>query len=67
MCIKGLDGPYYLPRSVCFGLACGPLLWGRLASAAMRLAQSTVGGADARLQCFVDDPIPPLLMANQAL
>ena len=57
VCVKGLDSCYYLPKSVCFGLACGPLLWGRVAAAAMRLAQSAVGGAEARLQCFVDDPI----------
>eukprot|EP00438_Fugacium_kawagutii_P006495 Skav236810 [mRNA] locus=scaffold80:84417:96749:+ [translate_table: standard] len=44
-------------RCVWFGLACGPLLWGRLASAAMRLAQSCCTGWDGRIQCYVDDPI----------
>jgi hypothetical protein len=54
---KGLDGRYYIMRCVCFGLACGPLLWGRLAAAAMRLAQSAVLNSEGRAQCYVDDPI----------
>lgn len=57
VCIKGLDSHYYLPRSVCFGLASGPVLWGRVASAAMRLGQATCSGSAARMQCYVDDPI----------
>ena len=54
---KGLDSRYYVMRCVCFGLACGPLLWGRLASSAMRLAQACCTGYDCRIQCYVDDPI----------
>eukprot|EP00438_Fugacium_kawagutii_P036445 Skav213606 [mRNA] locus=scaffold1971:99628:100965:+ [translate_table: standard] len=54
---KGLNNRYYVMRCVCFGLACGPLLWGRLASAAMRLAQSSCTGFDCRIQYYVDDPI----------
>ena len=43
--VKGADGEHGQPRYfafqvVDFGLAPGPLLWGRVAAAAMRLAQS---------------------------
>lgn len=54
---KGLDSHYYVMRCICFGLANGPLSWGRLASAAMRLAQSVCFGWEGRIQCYVDDPI----------
>eukprot|EP00438_Fugacium_kawagutii_P001965 Skav210033 [mRNA] locus=scaffold706:75058:76350:+ [translate_table: standard] len=57
VCIKGLDSKYYLPKSICFGLASGPLLWGRVAACAMRLGQATCSGSSARMQCYVDDPI----------
>ena len=55
--VKGADGFYYLMQCVAFGLACGPLLWGRLAAAAMRISQSAVQSWEGRAQCFVDDPI----------
>ncbi len=48
---------YYLIQVVAFGLACGPLLWGRLAAAVMRLSQATVHQKESRSQCYVDDPI----------
>ena len=57
VCIKGLDSKYYLPKSVCFGLASGPVLWGRVAAVAMRLGQAVSSGSAARMQCYVDDPI----------
>lgn len=57
VCIKGLDSKYYLPKSICFGLASGPLLWGRVAACAMRLGQATCSGSAARMQCYVDDPV----------
>ena len=59
--VKGadLDGQprYYGMQAVTFGLAPGPLLWGRLASAAMRLSQSVAYQHEAEVQCFVDDPL----------
>ena len=42
---------------VVFGLAPGPLLWGRVAAAAMRLAQSALLPNEAEVQTFVDDPV----------
>ena len=52
--MKGLDDErgvprYYVFEVVVFGLAPGPLLWGRVAAAAMRLAPSSMW--------FVDDPL----------
>ena len=60
--VKGLPDSwgrirYYLITVVAFGLACGPLLWGRLAAAVMRLSQATVHEKEARSQCYVDDPL----------
>ena len=52
--VKGRKG-YYVLNVVAFGLACGPLLWGRTAAAFMRLASSML--PEGRLQCYVDDPI----------
>ena len=49
------QGGFYILRVVAFGLACGPLLWGRTAALMMRLAATML--PEARLQCFVDDPI----------
>ncbi len=63
--VKGADQCYYLMQCVAFGLACGPLLWGRLAAAAMRISQSTVQSWEGRAQCFVDDPI--LVVAGKSL
>ena len=57
VCIKAIDGSYILPKCICFGLACGPVLWGRVAASAMRLAQACFPTKTARLQCYVDDPI----------
>lgn len=47
--VKGARG-YYALKVVAFGLACGPLLWGRVAAALMRLA--TAIAPEARLQCY---------------
>ena len=44
-------------KSVCFGLCCGPLVWGRLAAAFMRLGQATMTSREGRSQCYVDDPL----------
>ena len=48
---------YYLLKTVVFGLACGPLLWARLAAWAMRLGQAVACSREAGVQCFVDDPL----------
>ena len=40
--VKGNAGAYYILKCVCFGLCCGPLVWGRLAAAFFRLGQSTM-------------------------
>lgn len=39
------------------GSAAAPTLWGRLAVLVMRLTQSFVEPTDARLVCYVDDPL----------
>lgn len=60
--VKGADGEHGQPRYfafqvVVFGLAPGPLLWGRVAAAAMRLAQSAMWPLEAEVSTFVDDPL----------
>ena len=58
---KGRDGRYHVSRCVVFGLAAGPLLWARIASAAMRLAQATMKDHEAAISCYVDDPLLAIL------
>ena len=48
---------YYLSSVVVFGLATGPLLWSRVAAAAMRISQSVLKAEEADVHCFVDDPL----------
>lgn len=60
--VKGMDGEqgqprYYAFQVVVFGLAPGPLLWGRVAAAAMRLAQALMLPDEAEVATFVDDPL----------
>ena len=60
--IKGLPDKegrerYYLSSVVVFGIATGPLLWSRVAAAAMRLSQSVLKAEEADVHCFVDDPL----------
>ena len=60
--VKGLDGErgqprYFAFQVVVFGLAPGPLLWGRVAAAAMRLAQSAMWASEAEVSTFMDDPL----------
>ena len=43
-------------KCVAFGLACGPLLWGRLAASAARFAQAIFAPGELRVQTYVDDP-----------
>lgn len=45
--MKGLDDEwgqprYYVSKCIVFGVATGPLIWPRLAAAAMRVAQSAM-------------------------
>ena len=42
------------------GSRSAPLSWARVAAILMRLTQSAVGKNNARLHCFVDDPIASL-------
>ena len=48
-------------NSVAFGLACGPLLWGRLAAFAGRSGQALFAPDELRLQIYVDDPIAAVI------
>ena len=52
--VQGRKG-FYILNVVAFGLACGPLLWGRTAAVMMRLAAAML--PELRLQCYVDDPM----------
>ena len=47
---------FYVFRCVAFGLACGPLLWGRLAAFASRFTQAIFQPGELRVQTYVDDP-----------
>ena len=47
---------FYAFKCVAFGLASGPLLWGRLAASAARFAQAIFGPGELRIQTYVDDP-----------
>ena len=55
--VKGNCGSYFILHCVCFGLSCGPLVWGRLASAFLCLGQAATNNREGRSQCYVDDPI----------
>ena len=54
--VKASGSVYYILEVVAFGLACGPLLWSRLAAALVRLSQAACWDT-ARIQCYVDDPL----------
>eukprot|EP00435_Cladocopium_sp_Y103_P060961 s1539_g22.t1 len=54
--VKAEGTTYFILEVVAFGLACGPLLWSRLAAALVRLAQAACWDT-ARVQCYVDDPV----------
>ena len=41
---------------LCFGMSGAPLIWGRVAALACRLAQAIFMPWELRLQCYVDDP-----------
>eukprot|EP00435_Cladocopium_sp_Y103_P027100 s2345_g6.t1 len=54
--VKATGTTYFILEVVAFGLACGPLLWSRLAAALVRLGQAACS-ITARVQCYVDDPV----------
>ena len=43
-------------QRICFGMVTAPLIWGRVAAAAARIAQATFAPHELRVQMFVDDP-----------
>ena len=51
-----LGGKYYVLKRAAQGSRAGPLLWARLIALVMRLTQGALH-TDARLSCYVDDPI----------
>ena len=61
---KNGKGQYHVAKVVVFGLSAGPLLWGRLASAAMRLAQATAIDGEIAMACYVDDPLLAVMGAT---
>ena len=54
---KDALGRYVAIKVCAFGLASTPLLWCRLSSMAMRLAQACSEDHEARSHCFIDDPL----------
>ena len=48
---------YYVCNCVVFGLATGPLLWSRVAAAAMRLSQAVLKNYESDINCYIDDPL----------
>lgn len=54
--VKSTGTTYFILQMVAFGLACGPLLWSRLAASLLRLGQAAAWER-VRMQCFVDDPV----------
>lgn len=54
---KDSYGLYHVSKVVQFGLSPGPLLWARLASASMRIAQSVAKDWESSVHTFVDDPL----------
>lgn len=55
--VKDALGRYVAIKVCAFGLASAPLLWCRLSSMAMRLAQACSEDHEARSHCFIDDPL----------
>ena len=50
-------GGFFVYLTILFGIGSGPLVWGRVAAATMRLSQACLLVGEGILQCFVDDPI----------
>ena len=68
--VKGMEDSqgrprYYVMRVVVFGVAPGPLLWGRLAAAAMRISQAVVKNFEGEVNTFVDDPLVISMACSQ--
>ncbi len=60
---KDSYGSFHVSRVVQFGLSPGPLLWARLASAAMRLGLSAI---EASVCTYVDDPLIAVMGRSKA-
>jgi len=63
---KDSYGFYHVSRVVQFGLSPGPLLWARLAAAAMRLGQSAIAEWEASVCTYVDDPLISIMGESKA-
>ena len=57
---------YYISNCVVFGLSTGPLLWCRLAAAAMKLGQAVLESWEADVHCYIDDPIIVSMATSEA-
>ena len=53
---RGIDS-WFVFRSVAFGIASGPILWGRTAAFGSRIGQCMFAPWELRLQVYVDDPL----------
>ena len=52
---SGEGEKYRISKCVVFRLAAGPLLWARIASAAMRVVQAVMTEREAAIACYVAD------------
>ena len=52
---------FFVYNTVLFGVGSGPLVWCRVAAWVMRSTQAWLTNARAQTNCFVDDPIIPLV------
>ena len=48
---------YYVSSCVVFGVATGPLVWSRIAAAAMLLGQAVMQVYETDVHCYIDDPL----------
>ena len=60
--MKGLNDEwgrprYYVSKCIVFGVATGPLIWSRLAAAAMRVTQAALLSYETDVNCYIDDPL----------
>ena len=62
--VKDIYNRYIAIKVCAFGLASAPLLWCRMSSMAMRLAQAASAEHESRVCCYIDDPI--LVVAGES-
>jgi hypothetical protein len=55
LAFKTLQGWAVFSR-LCFGMSGAPLIWGRVAASACRLAQAIYMPSELRIQCYIDEP-----------